>query len=55
MLKSEQSHVRLDFMSHFATQAKLRVTHETHYLNFLSVLFLIPLPTLYKPTLSTKL
>ena len=49
MLESEQSHVRLDFVSHFATQAKSRVTCETHCLNFLSVLFLIPLPTLYKP------
>ena len=55
MLESEQSHVRLDFTSHFMTQVKLRVTHETHCLNFLSVLFLIPLSTQYKPTLPTKL
>ena len=55
MLESEQSYARPDFASHFVTQAKLRVTYETHCLNFLSVLFLIPLPTLYKPTLPTKL
>ena len=46
--------VRLDFMSHFATQAKSQVTHETPCLMILNVSFHIPLPILYKPSLPTK-
>ena len=43
MLEFEQSHVKLDFASYFATQTKSRVTCETHYLNFLMCVFLISL------------
>ena len=47
---------RLYFASHFSTQAKSRVTHETHYLNLFEMCFShFFLPTLYKSTLSTKL
>ena len=33
MLEAEQPFARLYFASHFVTQAKLRVTHETHFLD----------------------
>ena len=46
--------VRLDFTSHFATQAKSQVTHKTLCLMILSVSFHIPLQILYKPSLPTK-
>ena len=45
---------KLDYTSHFATQAKLQVTHETPCLMILNVSFHIPLPILYKPSLPTK-
>ena len=45
---------KLDYTSHFATQAKSQVTHETPCLMILNVSFHIPLPILYKPSLPTK-
>ena len=37
MLEFEESRARLDFASHFATQAKLQVTAETHCLELFKV------------------
>ena len=37
MLESEESDAKLNFVSHFMTQAKLRLTSETHCLELFKV------------------
>ena len=39
MLESKQSHAKLDFASHFATQAKSQVTNETQCLELFKCAF----------------
>ena len=47
MLEVEESSVKLYFASHFATQAKLWVTHETYCLDDFKCDFYILHPTIY--------
>ena len=55
MLESKKSHARLDFASHSRLKPSCEWTTKLTTRSFLKGAYLIPLPTLYKPSLPTKL